>query len=60
MYINIFVIFSIISMAVCLTTYFTDKDLPTMILSAMFAIIFYITFLFDQGDDGYDDMQCES
>lgn len=56
MYINIYVVFSIINMAICLASYFTNRDLPTMVITAMFAIIFYITFLFDQDDDGYDDM----
>lgn len=56
MYINIFIILSIISMSVCLSTYFTNKDLSIMILSSMFTIVFYITFLlYGNGEDDDDD-----
>lgn len=55
MYINIFAIFYIINVAICLISYLTTKDLPTMVITAMFAVIFYITFLFDQDGDDFGD-----
>lgn len=55
MYINFYAVLSLINMAICLASYFTTRDLPTMVISAMFAIFFYITFLFDQDGDDFGD-----
>lgn len=55
MYINIYAVFSLISMAVCVASYITNRDLPTMVISAMFTIFFYLTFLFDQDGDDFGD-----
>ena len=55
MYINIYAVLSLINMTICLASYFTSRDLPTMVTSAMFTIFFYITFLFDQDGDDFGD-----
>lgn len=56
MYINIYMVFSCLNIFLCLAQLFTEKDVPSMIVEAMFAIIFYITFLFDGSDDDYEGM----
>ena len=44
----------LLDMGLCLVNYCTSKDVPLMIVEAMFGMIFYLTFLLtEEGDDDY-------
>ena len=54
MFRNLIGLIGLLDMGLCLYNYYTDKNIPLMIIEAMFGIIFYLTFLLaDDEDDDY-------
>ncbi len=55
MFRNLIGLIGVLDMGLCLYNYYTTKNIPLMIVEAMFGIIFYLTFFLveDDEDDDY-------